>query len=252
MDKELLIIGNWKMNLNPLEAAKYISEATSLVEEASKRNIVVGVAPTFLALTTAVYNAPEGLGIYAQNVNEHDHGAYTGEVSASMLKFANLTGAIIGHSERRQYNGETSKACNLKIKALLEQGLTPVYCVGESLETFEAGKTIEFVSEQLREGFAGLTAEEASQVVIAYEPIWAIGTGKSASIEIAEETAKQIRAILSDIFGEASSRIKILYGGSVKAENIGGYMACPNVDGALVGGASVDLESFTKVIKGAR
>lgn len=249
--RKILLLGNWKMNKTPLEAGEFMSEAKDLLELADQGGIEIGVAPTFLCLANVSELAPEGFLVSSQNVNEHDHGAYTGEVSAPMLKSVGVGAAIIGHSERREYNGETSACCNLKIKALLKEGLVPVYCCGESLATFEEGKTLEFVSKQIKEGFAGLSKEEAAKVVVAYEPIWAIGTGKSATKEIAQDTIKGIREVLRGLFGETAEEIRILYGGSVKPENIASYMACPDIDGALVGGASLTTSSFRELIKGA-
>ena len=167
-----------------------------------------------------------------------------------MLKAIGIDWCILGHSERRAYNGETSEACNLKIKALLAAGMTPVYCCGESLATFEKGETKKFVAEQLRAGLKDLTPEEAKKVVIAYEPIWAIGTGKSASTETAEDTIGFIRRTLRDSFGAVAVDMRILYGGSVKPENVASYMAQEDIDGALVGGASLDPVSYKGLIEG--
>ena len=186
----------------------------------------------------------------AQNVNEHDHGAYTGEVSIPMLKEIGVGWVILGHSERRAYNGETSEKCNEKIKALLRNDMTPVYCCGESLETFEKGETKAFVAEQIRTGLASLTREEAKKVVIAYEPIWAIGTGKSATKETAEETIGYIRSVLKEMFGDIAEDMRILYGGSVKPNNVAEYMSEKDIDGALVGGASLEPSSFHGLIEG--
>ena len=245
-----MLIGNWKMNKLPNDGAKFAKECSALTLLAKEHDIEIGVAPTFIALTAVLSNAPEGLIVSSQNVNEHDHGAYTGEVSASMLREIGVTHAIIGHSERREYEGETSLRCHEKIVALLKEGLVPVYCCGESLATFEAGETSSFVAKQIREAFTGLTASEASKVVIAYEPIWAIGTGKSASAEIAETTIKGIRDVLRNMFGDIAEEIRILYGGSVKPNNIRAYMACPDVDGALVGGASLEIDSYKALLEG--
>lgn len=245
-----LLLGNWKMNKTPSEAKAFALVSSEMVDLAIKNNIDVGVAPTFVCLQTVKENIDPRCIVAAQNVNEHDHGAFTGEVSIPMLKEINIDWVILGHSERREYNNETSGVCNLKIKALLNNGMTPVYCCGESEETFEEGKTKEFVGTQIKEGLAGLSKEEAKKVVIAYEPIWAIGTGKSASKEIAEETVSYIRSVLSDLFGSVSEDIRILYGGSVKPENVAAYMSMPNIDGALVGGASLEPTSFKGLIEG--
>ena len=238
------------MNKTPSEAKAFALAATEMVEYATSHGIDVGVAPTFVCLETTKKNIDSKCIVAAQNVNEHDHGAYTGEISIPMLKEIGIDWVILGHSERRAYNGETSCACNAKIKTLLANAMTPVYCCGESLETFEKGETNSFVGEQIKEGFKDLSAEEAKKVVVAYEPIWAIGTGKSASKEIAKETILSIRNLLRDMFGEAADEIRILYGGSVKPENVAAYMSEPDIAGALVGGASLDPKSYRGLIQG--
>lgn len=249
--RKKLLVGNWKMNKTPEEAKAFALSSKELVDYALAHDIDVGVAPTFVCLQTVVENANKKMIIAAQNVNEHDHGAYTGEISIPMLKAIGISWVILGHSERREYNNETSEACNLKIKALLASDMTPLYCCGESLEIFEKGETKEFVEKQIRAGFAGLNAEEAKKVVIAYEPIWAIGTGKSATKEIAEDTIAFIRGVLASLFGkEAAEEIRILYGGSVKPGNVAEYMSQKDIDGALVGGASLEVESYHQLIEG--
>ena len=168
-----------------------------------------------------------------------------------MLQEIGVKWCILGHSERREYNGETSEKCNEKIKALLAANCVPVYCCGESLATFEEGNTKPFVEEQIRTGLAGLSKEDAEKVVIAYEPIWAIGTGKSATKEIAEDTIAHIRGVLASLFGkDVAEKIRILYGGSVKPGNIAEYMSMEDIDGALVGGASLELDSYKGLIEG--
>ena len=250
MARKKLLLGNWKMNKTPSEAKEFALGSKDMVEFAVSHGIDVGVAPTFVCLQTVVENADKKLIIAAQNVNEHDHGAYTGEISIPMLKEIGVNWVILGHSERRTYNGETSLACNAKIKALLAADMTPVYCCGETLETFEAGKTKSWVSTQIEEGFAGLSKEDAEKVVVAYEPIWAIGTGKNATKEIAEDTIASIRSVLKNMFGEESAeKIRILYGGSVKPNNIAEYMSEKDIDGALVGGASLALDSYKGLIE---
>ncbi|MDY2914193.1 MAG: triose-phosphate isomerase [Candidatus Enteromonas sp.] len=248
--RKKLLLGNWKMNKTPAEAKEFALGCREMVEYAVAHGIDVGVAPTFVCLQTVKENADSKLIVAAQNVNEHPSGAYTGEISVGMLQSIGISWVILGHSERREYNGETSVACNAKIKALLAAGMVPVYCCGESLETFEKGETKPFVEEQIRTGFAGLSPEEAGRVVIAYEPIWAIGTGKSATKEIAEETIAAIREVLRDMFGDVADSIRILYGGSVKPGNIAEYMSMPDIDGALVGGASLALDSYSGLIEG--
>ena len=248
--RKKLLLGNWKMNKTPSEAKAFALGCGEMVDYAVAHGIDVGVAPTFVSLAATLENAPKSLIVAAQNCNEHDHGAYTGEVSIPMLREVGISWVILGHSERREYNGETSEKCNLKIKALLEAGMVPVYCCGESLKTFEEGKTKEWVEEQIRVGLADLTPEQVARLVIAYEPIWAIGTGKSATKEIAEDTIGYIRGVLRELFGEAAEEIRSLYGGSVKPGNIAEYMSMPDIDGALVGGASLTLESYKGLIEG--
>lgn len=250
MARKKLLLGNWKMNKTPSEAKSFALASKDMVEFAVSHGIDVGVAPTFVCLQSVVENADRKLIVAAQNVNEHDHGAFTGEISIPMLKEIGVSWVILGHSERRTYNGETSASCNAKIKALLSAGMTPVYCCGETLETFEKGATKSWVGAQIEEGFAGLSKEEAEKVVVAYEPIWAIGTGKNATKEIAEDTIAYIRAVLKKMFGEESAeKIRILYGGSVKPNNIAEYMSEKDIDGALVGGASLELDSYKGLIE---
>ena len=248
--RKKLLLGNWKMNKTPEEAKAFALASKDVVDFALAHNVDIGVAPTFVCLATVLENRHPGLIVSAQNVNEHDHGAYTGEISIPMLKAVGVDWAIIGHSERREYNGETSEKCNEKIKALLAANMTPVYCCGESLETYEKGETNAFVKKQIEAGFAGLNAEEAKKVVVAYEPIWAIGTGKSASKETAEDTISFIRGVLRELYGQTAEEIRILYGGSVKPANVAEYMSEPDIDGALVGGASLEPDSFKGLIEG--
>ncbi|HAS55914.1 MAG TPA: triose-phosphate isomerase [Firmicutes bacterium] len=248
--RKKLLMGNWKMNKTPSEAKEFALGCKDMVEFAVSNNIDVGVAPTYVCLQTVKENADKKLIVSAQNCSSHDHGAYTGEISIPMLKEIGIDWVILGHSERREYDAETSVKCNAKIKALLAAGMTPLYCCGESLETFEKGETKSFVETQIKEGLDGLTAEEASKVVIAYEPIWAIGTGKNATSAIAEDTISHIRKVLFSMFGNVAEDIRILYGGSVKPNNIAEYMAMKDIDGALVGGASLTLDSYKGLIEG--
>ncbi len=245
-----LLLGNWKMNKTPSEAKAFALVSSEMVDLAVKNGIDVGVAPTFVCLQTVKENIDPRCIVAAQNVNEHDHGAFTGEISIPMLKEIGINWVILGHSERREYNGETSACCNLKIKALLANNMTPVYCCGETEKTFEEGKTKEWVATQIKEGLAGLTGEDAKKIVVAYEPIWAIGTGKSATKEIAEDTIAYIRSVLKELFGNVADEIRILYGGSVKPENVSAYMSMPDIDGALVGGASLEPASYKGLIEG--
>ncbi len=248
--RKKLLLGNWKMNKTPSEAKAFALVSSEMVDLAIRNNIDVGVAPTFVCLATVKENIDPRCIVAAQNVNEHEKGAFTGEISIPMLKEIGIDWVILGHSERRQYNGETSTCCNLKIKALLANNMIPVYCCGESEETFEEGKTKEWVETQIKEGLAGLSKEDASKVVVAYEPIWAIGTGKSATKETAEGTIAFIRKVLHELFGDTANEMRILYGGSVKPENVSAYMSMPDIDGALVGGASLEPPSFKGLIEG--
>ena len=182
--------------------------------------------------------------VAAQNCHFKESGAYTGEISIPMLQEYGIDWVLIGHSERRAYDNETNFKCHEKIKALLANKMVPVYCVGETLAEFDAGETKKVVSSQVKEGLEGFTAEEVKDLVIAYEPVWSIGTGKNASTEIAQDVCGFIRSLLREMFGEVSEEIRILYGGSVKPENIKAYLSCPDIDGGLVGGASLKKESY--------
>ena len=237
------------MNKLSSEAKEFALASKPLVALAKENNIDLGVAPTYLSLATVKANADEGMIVAAQNVHFNESGAFTGEISIPMLKEFGIDWVLIGHSERRGYDNETNEKCNLKIKALINNGMVPVYCCGESLFTFEAGQTKQFVEEQIRVGLADLTKEQVKDLVIAYEPIWSIGTGKNASVEIAQDICGFIRGILKDMFGEVSEEIRILYGGSVKPENIKAYLSCPDVDGALVGGASLKIDSYEGLLR---
>ncbi len=233
------------MNKTIAEAVKFVEECDSIVDTAEKNNIDLGVAPTFLSLKDVKAKAPKGLIISAQNVNDQTSGAFTGEVSPEMLQEIKVTWAIIGHSERRTYNGETSQACNKKMIKLLNQNMVPLYCCGETLETYEKGETKNFIKDQIVAGFKDIPCDKAKNVVIAYEPIWSIGTGKNASKEIAQDICAFIRATIKELYGEGTANdIRILYGGSVKPNNIKEYLTSPDIDGALVGGASLAVDSF--------
>ena len=232
------------MNKLASEAKEFALASKPLVALAHKNNIDLGVAPTYLSLATVKEFADKGMIVAAQNVHFQEKGAYTGEISIPMLKEFGIDWVLIGHSERREYDNETNEKCNAKIKALIANGMVPVYCCGESLDTFEAGKTKEFVERQIRVGLADLTKGDVKDLVVAYEPIWSIGTGKNASAEIAQDICSFVRSILKDMFGEVSEQIRILYGGSVKPENVKAYLSCPDVDGALVGGASLKIDSY--------
>ena len=186
--------------------------------------------------------------VSAQNCHFKENGAFTGEISIPMLKEFGIDWSLIGHSERRTYDNETNEKCNAKIKALIANDMVPVYCVGETLAQFEANETKKVVGEQVRVGLQDLTSNDVKNLVVAYEPVWSIGTGKNASTEIAEDVCKFIRDVLRELFGDIADEIRILYGGSVKPENIKAYLSCPDVDGALVGGASLKIDSYEALL----
>ena len=236
------------MNKLNSEAKEFALASIPFAELAKKNNIDIGVAPTYLSLATVKENASKDMIVAAQNVHFKESGAYTGEVSIPMLKELNIDWVLIGHSERRTYDNETNEKCHEKIKALLANKMVPVYCVGETLAEFEAGKTKEVVGAQVREGLKDFASEEVKDLVVAYEPVWSIGTGKNASSQIAQDICKFIRDILREMFGDVADGIRILYGGSVKPVNVKEYLSCPDVDGALVGGASLKIESFEELL----
>ena len=236
------------MNKTSAEAKEFALLSKPLAEKAKLNNIDLGVAPTYLSLATVKENASKDMIVAAQNVHFKESGAFTGEVSIPMLKEFGIDWVLIGHSERRAYDNETNEKCNLKIKALVANDMVPVYCVGETLNEFEAGDTKKVVGAQVREGLKDLTKEDVKRLVVAYEPVWSIGTGKNASTEIAEDVCKFVREVLKELFGEVADEIRVLYGGSVKPENIKAYLSCPNVDGALVGGASLKIESYEALL----
>jgi len=248
--RQPIIAGNWKMNKTAAEAVQFVREIRHGLNQIEGVDSVV--CPPFVALP-AVHDALQAtrIGVGAQNMYFEESGAFTGECAPNMLTpFCQYV--ILGHSERRTYFGETDEGVNRKIKAALAHGLTPMICVGESLEQNEADETQSFVSGQVRAAFAGLTAEQASQCIIAYEPIWAIGTGKSASAAQAGSIiGLTVRGTIADLFGETTAQtLRIQYGGSVNEKNIAEYMAHPDIDGALVGGASLK-GSFVELVKNA-
>ncbi|AKU80214.1 triose-phosphate isomerase [Spiroplasma turonicum] len=245
--RKKIIIGNWKMFKSNKEAVEFITEVESKLNLNS--DTVAGIAVPFTMLSDA-RKAAKKLVISAQNCYFEKEGAFTGEISIPMLKSINVDYVVIGHSERRDIFKETDEMINEKNKALLASGLTPILCCGESLETYEAGKTIEWVKNQIVKAFKGISEEDAKKVVIAYEPIWAIGTGKVATPEIAQNVCSEIRSIIKDIYNDnVSQAILIQYGGSVKPDNISDILNQDDIDGALVGGASLQVESFLGLLK---
>lgn len=240
--------GNWKMFKTANETADYLDQFIPLVGSSTHCEVVV--CPSYLSLATA-RNRASGSNVHvgAQNVAHVKEGAFTGEVSAPMLQSTGIEYVIIGHSERRQYYNETDALVLQKTKIALGYGLKPIVCVGERLEERESNRTDAVLNEQFSNGLAGLTAEQFAQVVIAYEPVWAIGTGKTATPEMAADAHKTLRGLIGGKFGkEGADSTRILYGGSVKPDNIRGLMAQPDIDGALVGGASLDPVSFASIV----
>ncbi|WP_406677615.1 triose-phosphate isomerase [Moorella sp. ACPs] len=241
-----IIAGNWKMHNTTEKARELVTLLRPLV---GATDVEVVVCPPFTAIAATV-NAAAGsnISVGAQDLFWEDEGAYTGEVSAPMLKDLGCRYVIIGHSERRQYFGETDATVNKKLHAALRHGLVPIVCVGETLAEREAGKTLDVVRRQVQEGLKELAAEQVATLVVAYEPVWAIGTGRTATAADAQEVIAFIRETLSAMYGEKAQATRIQYGGSVKPENIAELMAQPDIDGALVGGASLDAISFAAIV----
>ncbi len=245
--RKAIIAGNWKMNNTVDEAVKLIEELKPLVKDA-KCDVVV--APTFVCLD-AVLKAVAGsnIKVAAQNMHFEESGAFTGEVAPAMLEKMGVDYVILGHSERREYFNETDEALNKKVKKAFEHNLIPILCCGETLEQREAGVTDDFIACQIKVDMAGLTKEQAEKVVIAYEPIWAIGTGKTATKEQANETISAIRKVVEGMYGkEVADKVRIQYGGSVKPNTIKDQMAMSDIDGALVGGASLKADDFSAIV----
>lgn len=239
------------MNKTATEAVDLIKEIHSSV--GSQTAVQVCVCPPFtsLAKSSELVDQSELL-LGAQNMSAHPSGAYTGEISAEMLRDLYVSFVILGHSERRQYYGETNQSVNKKVLATVENNLKPIYCIGETLEERESGQTLEVVRSQVREGLQDYPASSIDSLVIAYEPVWAIGTGKTATDEMAQEVHADIRKVLVEIFGDsAASTVRILYGGSMKPENAAGLLAQPDVDGGLIGGASLTSRAFSGIVEAA-
>ncbi|MCD5401776.1 triose-phosphate isomerase [candidate division NPL-UPA2 bacterium] len=246
-----LIAGNWKMNKASSRAGELARVLRDKLEGESSLDIVL--CPPFTALEI-VYRIIKGshIGLGAQNLHWEKEGAYTGEVSAPMLKELGCRYVIIGHSERRQHFGESNETVNRKVKAALKFDLTPIVCVGERLEEREEGKTFSVVDSHIKEGLTGLKKQDILRIVVAYEPVWAIGTGRTATPQQANEVHSYIRGLLTDIHGEeVTSQVRIIYGGSVNPDSIFGLMAEMEIDGALVGGASLHADSFVEIVQRA-
>ena len=247
--RRLVIAGNWKMYKNNKEAVETLTQLKDLTKEIKNVDIVIG-AP-FTCLSDAVKTVEgSNVKIAAENVYPKIEGAYTGEISPKMLKDIGVSYVILGHSERREYFKENDEFINQKVKAVLEIGMKPILCIGEKLEERDSGKTLEVLSKQIKGGLADLSKEAAEKVIIAYEPVWAIGTGKTATPEMAEETHRAIRNVLAEMFGkDIADKMIIQYGGSMKPENAKDLLSQEDIDGGLVGGASLKADSFFEIIK---
>ncbi len=244
-----IIAGNWKMNKTPGEAAALIEALIPLVSDVDDVDIVV--CPPFVDLAAAkAALAGSNIKLGAQNMHYEESGAYTGEISAGMLLAMGVEYVILGHSERRQYFGETDEGVNRKVKAALKAGIKPIACVGETLEERESGITAEVVCRQTKLALLGLSPDEAAAIIIAYEPIWAIGTGKTATSDDANETIASIRDAVRQVYGDhTADSVRIQYGGSMKPSNAAELMAKPEIDGGLIGGAALKAEDFTGIVK---
>jgi len=247
-----LIAGNWKMNTTHLDAIQMIQKLSYRLDHGDYQRVDVVVCPPFTALRSAqtvIESDHLSIGLGAQNVYWEEKGAYTGEIAPGMLAKLSVSYVIVGHSERRELFGETNEDVNRKVKAVLTAGMTPILCVGETGEERESGVTEHKVGGQVRAGLAGLTSDQISGLVVAYEPIWAIGTGRTASDDDAGAMATYIRSVVAEIAGDASEATRILYGGSMNPGNVAGLMAKKDIDGGLVGGASLDPDTFASVIR---
>jgi triosephosphate isomerase (TIM) len=254
-DRKPLISGNWKMNLNHFEATALVQKLVYELGEEDYASADVSIHPPFTDIRTVqVYflaeTEPVPMAIGAQNCHWEDQGPFTGEISPAMLAKLDVRYVIVGHSERRELFGETDETVNRKVHAVLRWEMTPILCVGEALDEREAGTTEAKVTGQMRAGLAGVSPERVGGLVIAYEPIWAIGTGRTATPEDAQAVCATIRRTVASLAGAAAAdTVRVQYGGSVKPENAADLMACPDIDGALVGGASLDAASFAGIVR---
>ncbi|GAA0405375.1 triose-phosphate isomerase [Microbispora corallina] len=253
MARKPLIAGNWKMNLNHLEAINLVQKLAFSLTDRDHDAVEVAVLPPYTDLRSVqtLIDADKLRIVYgAQDLSRHDAGAYTGEISGAMLAKLGCTYTLVGHSERRQYHHEDEAVCNAKVKAAYRHSLTPILCVGEGLPVRQESRHVEHTLAQLDGALDGVPADQAKTIVIAYEPVWAIGTGEVATPKDAQEVCGAIRTRLAELYdGEVAAAIRILYGGSVKSDNIAGIMAQPDIDGALVGGASLDQGEFVKICR---
>lgn len=253
--KRPLVAGNWKMNLNHLEAIEVVQKLSYNLDSTDYDAVEIVLCPPFTALRSVqtVIDADKlRFGLGAQNCHWQPKGAFTGEISPSMLKKLDVSYVIVGHSERRQFFGESDEDVAKKARAVRDYEMTPIICVGETLEQRESGVTAEVVGTQTKVAISKLSPEEAPSVVIAYEPIWAIGTGRNATSDEAGEVVMQIKEVVGKKFGPAVGDVRVLYGGSVKASNIAGFVNHPAIDGVLVGGASLDPDEFGRIVRYSR
>ena len=251
-DRTPLIAGNWKLWGTRVQAAEYAEKLLTLLPDVSRRSAEVGLFVPFTALdVTADGLRGSQVAVGAQDMSAEESGAYTGEISAAMVQEVGATAVLLGHSERREHNGETDRVLQDKVVVALEEGLAPMLCVGETEDEREAGDMERKLRHQIGEGLERVPDERLPEVTIAYEPIWAIGTGKVATPEQAQEAIAFVRALVGGRSEDAAGRVRVLYGGSVKAENAAELLALPDVDGALVGGASLDAEGFAAIVAAA-
>lgn len=252
MSRMPLMAGNWKMNINHIEAIALVQKLAYTFNDEDYANVDIAVIPPFTdirSVQTLVDGDKLQLKYGAQDVSAADKGAYTGEVSAAMLAKLGCTFAIVGHSERRQYHGETDEIVNAKTKAALRHELIPIVCVGEGLDIRKEGTHVEYTLAQVQGALAGLSSDQIADLVIAYEPVWAIGTGEVATPEDAQEVCAAIRESIRSHHGGAADKVRVLYGGSMKSDNVAAIMAGPDVDGGLVGGASLDPDEYVAVCR---
>ena len=252
MARKVFIAGNWKMNKTAAETAALCKALKEKFAGVCSCQVEVAVCPTFTSLSTAIAELKgTNIKVGAQNIHWADNGAFTGEISGAMLKELGVEYVIIGHSERRQYFGETDETVNKRLVAALKNGLKPIVCIGETLEEREGGKTEKVLDTQIKGAFASISADDFKKTVIAYEPVWAIGTGKTATPEMAQETHAFIRKVLASLYGSAAEEIVIQYGGSMKPENSKELVAQKDIDGGLIGGAALKADSFFDLVKNA-
>ena len=247
-----LIVGNWKMNATHLETIQMVQKLSYRLDAADYQRVDVAVCPPFTALRSAqtvIETDHLQIRLGAQNAFWEAKGAFTGEIAPDMLAALSVTYVIVGHSERREIFGETNEDVNRKVKAVLAAGMTPILCCGETEEEREAGVTEDKIGSQVKAGLAGLSAEQIAGMVVAYEPIWAIGTGRTASDDDAGAMATFVRSTIADVAGDAAESARILYGGSMNPGNVAGLMAKKDIDGGLVGGASLDPDTFASVVR---